>query len=494
MALVRLALRARRLLHGLFERCPSVRLFQCSLLLGLFERGRRGTQLPSQRVSLVGDLRKILSDLRVVGGATFRIGGALRCVARLGVLVSARRLSIRCSAAACAAAAAASATSNSASRSARSLCRRDRICRAVLFGALECCGGVGQLPCQRVTLVGDLRKVCSDFRVVGGATFRIGGALRCVARLGVLEVSSKALDPLFRCGTRSSGGRERDLELRLALRQLLCRRDRVCRAVLLGLLECRGTVAQLPFESRARRRSLRHGLLERGPGVRLFQCALLLGFFKRGRRGAQLPCQRVTLVGDLRKVRSDLRVVSSATLRIGGALRCVARLGVLVSARRLSICCSVAARAAAAAASATSNSAWRSASCCAAATASAARCSWACSSAAPASLSCRSKASRVARACDAAVASSCAWRSCASRCARAACATVCSSAARASVSSSARCFWESSSAADAALSCRASASRSSEICARFAAISASWAARRSASAARSDAWRASACW
>ncbi len=173
---------------------------------------------------------------------------------------------------------------------------------------------------------------------MSGATFRIGGALRCVARLGLLDVSLKALELLFHGATRSRGGRERALELCLALLEVLCRRNRVCCAVLLGALECHSRVAQLPFERLTRRRSLRHGLLERCPGVRRFQRSLFLGCLERGRRGTQLPCQRVTLIGDLGDARSGRRVVSGATFRIGGALRGMPRLGLLdVSSKALEL-------------------------------------------------------------------------------------------------------------------------------------------------------------
>ncbi len=77
MALISLALRARRLLHHLVERCPGVGLFNCSLFLGCVERGRRGTQLPCQGVTLIRELGHACGDRRVVSGETIRIGGAL---------------------------------------------------------------------------------------------------------------------------------------------------------------------------------------------------------------------------------------------------------------------------------------------------------------------------------------------------------------------------------------------------------------------------------
>ncbi len=77
MALISLALRARRQLHHLVERCPGVGLFNCSLFLGCVERGRRGTQLPCQGVTLIGELGHACGDRRVVSGETIRIGGAL---------------------------------------------------------------------------------------------------------------------------------------------------------------------------------------------------------------------------------------------------------------------------------------------------------------------------------------------------------------------------------------------------------------------------------
>ena len=187
--------RRRSLRHGLLERCPGVRCFQCSLFLRCLDRGRRGSQL--------------------------------------------------------------------------------------LF--------------QRVTLVGELGDAGSGRRVVSGETLRIGGALRDMTRLGLLDVSLKA-------------------------RELLCRRHRVCCAVLLGAVQCHSRVAQLPFEGCARRGSLRHGLLERCPGVRLFEFSLFLGCFERGGRGTQLPFQRVTLVGELGDACGGRRVVSGETLCIRGAL------------------------------------------------------------------------------------------------------------------------------------------------------------------------------
>ena len=215
---------------------------------------------------------------------------------------------------------------------------------------------------------------------------------RCAARLSLLDVSLKALELLLYGATRSRGGRERALEFCFALLEVLRRRNRVCCAVLLGALECHSRVAQLPFERLTRRRSLRHGLLERCPGVRRFQRSLFLRCLERGRRGTQLPCQRITLIGELRDVRSDYRVVRGTAFRIGGALRGMPRLGLLdVSLKALELLFRCGTRTAAAA-SAPSNSALRSSRCCAAAAASATRCSSARSSAAAASLSCRSKA------------------------------------------------------------------------------------------------------
>ena len=365
--------RRRRLRDGQFERCPGFGLFECSLSPGFFERGGRGGQLPCQRVTLAGDLRKVRSSLRVSSGATFRIGGALRCVACLGVLGG------------CSQALDLLFRSGAGRRGGRecglelrftfreSACRCGRVglpvrpgllerrgsvadltfeClarrRRLRHGLFERCPGVrrfdcplslgffergrrgAQLTCQLVTRIGDLRQARREFRVASGATLRIGGTLRCVARLGVLEGCSQAFDLLFRNGTGRRGRRERDVELRLALREPICRRDCVCCALLLGPLACRGCVAQPPSVSLALcARRLRHGLFERCPGVSLRPCSLFLGLFERGRPGAQLTCQRVTLVGDLRQARRDFRVASGATLRIGGALRFVARLGVL---------------------------------------------------------------------------------------------------------------------------------------------------------------------
>ena len=138
-----------------------------------------------------------------------------------------------------------------------------------------------------------------------------------MTRLGLLDVGTKALE-------------------------VLCRRDRVCRAMLLGPLECHRRVAQLPFERLTRRRSLHHGLLERCPGVRLFQFSLFLRRFERGGRGTQLPRQRVTLIRELGDACSGHRVVSGEALRIRGALRGMTRLGLLdvgTKALELSFCC-----------------------------------------------------------------------------------------------------------------------------------------------------------
>ena len=210
--------------------------------------------------------------------------------------------------------------------------------RQLFLGFVERGPGGIQLRCQRVTLLGDLREVRSDRRVVRGATLRIGGAFRFAARLSLLDVSLKALELLLYGATRSRSGRERALEFCVALLEVLRRRNRVCCAVLLGALECHSRVAQLPFERLTRRRSLRHGLLERCPGVRRFQRSLFLRCLERGRRGTQLPCQRITLIGELGDACSDCRVVSGATFRIGGALRGMPRLGLLdVSSKALEL-------------------------------------------------------------------------------------------------------------------------------------------------------------
>ena len=211
----------------------------------------------------------------------------------------------------------------------------------------------GQLPCERVTLAGDLRKARRDrprrerrdapHRRRLSDSWRASACWMAVCRLS--SCSSAAARDVAAAASVTSNSASRSASR-------CCRRSRVGRPVRPGLLERHSRVAQLPFECLARRRSLRHGLFERCPGVRLFQCSLFPGCFERGRRGTQLPCQRITLTGDLREVRSSLRVVRGATFRIGGALRCMPRLGLLGGQLEGSrVCCSAAARDVAAAAS-----------------------------------------------------------------------------------------------------------------------------------------------
>ena len=129
-----------------------------------------------------------------------------------------------------------------------------------------------------------LRNGRSVFRVVSGATLRLGDPLRRVARLGLLQRGANALDLLFRAGQRSRGRRERGLEFRLAPPTVVGGGMGVGLASLPGFLEFRPRSIQLLGERVARSRGVGETggefsvtlgeTIDGGSGVR---CTLLLG-------------------------------------------------------------------------------------------------------------------------------------------------------------------------------------------------------------------------
>ena len=123
---------------------------------------------------------------------------------------------------------------------------------------------------------------------MSGETFRIDGALRGMTRLGLLDVSLKARELLFRCGTCTSRRNERALELRLMPAEDFGGGNSVGIAGLPNLLQRRPGQVQAAGERFARPRTICEAGREFSvtPGETIdgrfgLRCTLLLGLAQR---------------------------------------------------------------------------------------------------------------------------------------------------------------------------------------------------------------------